>query len=60
VRDDLSLIQVKYEPASAVKFEIAKRVPMSALGQKRTLRSAQPMSAILPKADMDQQGSDVR
>jgi hypothetical protein len=34
--------------------------PMSALGQKRTLRRVCVMSALPPKADMDQHGSDVR
>jgi hypothetical protein len=33
---------------------------MSALGQKQTLASEQPMSALPPKADMDQHGCDVR
>jgi hypothetical protein len=33
---------------------------MSALGQKRTLRRLKPMSALPPKADMDQHGCDVR
>jgi Tripartite tricarboxylate transporter family receptor len=33
---------------------------MSALGQKRTFASDQPMSALPPKADMDQHGRDVR
>jgi len=33
---------------------------MSALGQKRTLRGVRPMSALPPKADMDQDGRDVR
>jgi hypothetical protein len=34
--------------------------PMSALGQKRTLRGVRPMSALPPKADIDQHGCDVR
>jgi hypothetical protein len=34
--------------------------PMSALGQKQTSRHLQPMSALPPKADMDQHGRDVR
>src|SRR6516164_1350030 len=33
---------------------------MSALGQKQTLGRARRMSALPPKADMDQQGCDVR
>jgi hypothetical protein len=33
--------------------------PMSALGQKRTLTHLRPMSALPPKADMDQHGRDV-
>jgi hypothetical protein len=33
---------------------------MSALGQKQTSRPEISMSALLPKADMDQQGHDVR
>jgi hypothetical protein len=33
---------------------------MSALGQKRTLEDLQAMSALPPKADMDQHGPDVR
>jgi hypothetical protein len=33
---------------------------MSALGQKRTFRSAQPMSAILPKADIHWSDWNVR
>ena len=33
---------------------------MSALGQKRTLKDVQSMSALPPKADIDQQGRDVR
>jgi hypothetical protein len=33
---------------------------MSALGQKQTLRHLRPMSALPPKADMDQSGCDVR
>ena len=33
---------------------------MSALGQKRTLANVRVMSALPPKADMDQQGRDVR
>ena len=33
---------------------------MSALGQKRTSEYARPMSALPPKADMDQLGWDVR
>src|SRR6516162_11188430 len=33
---------------------------MSALGQKRTFRNVAPMSALPPKADMDQSGCDVR
>jgi hypothetical protein len=33
---------------------------MSALGQKRTLRCILVMSALPPKADMDQYGRDVR
>src|SRR5262249_48084263 len=35
-------------------------LPMSALGQKQTLQSVRPMSALPPKADMDQRGCDVR
>src|SRR6516165_10971571 len=37
----------------AVRYAQADR-PMSALGQKRTLRGVRPMSALPPKADMDQ------
>ena len=33
---------------------------MSALGQKQTFRNVRAMSALPPKADMDQQGRDVR
>jgi hypothetical protein len=33
---------------------------MSALGQKRTLRNVQPMSALPPKADIPGRQSDVR
>jgi len=33
---------------------------MSALGQKRTLECVRAMSALPPKADIDQQGCDVR
>ena len=33
---------------------------MSALGQKQTFSDLQPMSALPPKADMDQHGRDVR
>src|SRR5262245_28627341 len=33
---------------------------MSALGQKRTLRLLERMSALPPKADMDRHGRDVR
>src|SRR6516225_2144117 len=36
------------------------RPPMSALGQKQTSELVQPMSALPPKADMDQSGCDVR
>jgi hypothetical protein len=32
----------------------------SALGQKQTSKQIQPMSALPPKADMDQSGRDVR
>jgi len=35
-------------------------LPMSALGQKRTLRSAEGMSALPPKADIGTQSHDVR
>src|SRR5262249_15570446 len=34
--------------------------PMSALGQKQTWKLVRVMSALPPKADMDQQGRDVR
>jgi hypothetical protein len=34
--------------------------PMSALGQKRTLRLASPMSALPPKADIGERNWDVR
>ena len=34
--------------------------PMSALGQKQTFTRLQPMSALPPKADMDQHRGDVR
>ena len=33
---------------------------MSALGQKQTLRGVSPMSALPPKADIDQHACDVR
>jgi hypothetical protein len=33
---------------------------MSALGQKRTFGEDETMSALPPKADMDQDGRDVR
>ena|SRR5215469_7860598 len=33
---------------------------MSALGQNQTFRDFRPMSALLPKADRDHQGCDVR
>ena len=33
---------------------------MSALGQKQTSRHLQPMSALPPKADMDQHDCNVR
>jgi hypothetical protein len=33
---------------------------MSALGHKRTFRDVQAMSALLPKADIDRCGRDVR
>src|SRR5215472_16164145 len=33
---------------------------MSALGQKRTLQSMEPMSALPPKADIETQSRDVR
>jgi hypothetical protein len=33
---------------------------MSALGQKQTLANFRVMSALPPKADMDQSGCDVR
>jgi hypothetical protein len=33
---------------------------MSALGQKRTLLGVRPMSALPPKADIDQHGRDDR
>jgi hypothetical protein len=35
-------------------------VAMSALGQKQTLQSARPMSALPPKADMGTRPRDVR
>src|SRR5215471_19432405 len=35
-------------------------LPMSALGQKRTLKRLDPMSALPPKADMDKNGRYVR
>jgi hypothetical protein len=35
-------------------------MPMSAMGQKQTLQGVRVMSAIPPKAGMDQQGGDVR
>jgi hypothetical protein len=35
-------------------------LPMSALGQKRTLRLVRLMSAIPPKADIDEGGCYVR
>ena len=37
-----------------------RRPGMSALGQKRTFRDAEAMSALPPKADIDEQGCDVR
>src|SRR5215469_10977756 len=36
------------------------RLPMSALGQKRTWQSVSPMSALPPKADIDPQSANVR
>jgi hypothetical protein len=33
---------------------------MSALGQKQTLQSVEPMSALSPKADIETQSRDVR
>ena len=33
---------------------------MSALGQKQTLQSVRPMSALPPKADIETQSRDVR
>jgi hypothetical protein len=33
--------------------------PMSAMGQKQTLKRFQPMSALLPKADIGTQSRDV-
>src|SRR5215472_14483284 len=51
-------------PELAVQFRIQARLtrtrPMSALGHKRTLRHLRSMSALPPKADMDQNGRDVR
>src|SRR5262249_15827947 len=42
------------EPISDARPEGAGAMPsMSALGQKRTLKRLQPMSALPPKADMD-------
>jgi hypothetical protein len=35
-------------------------LPMSALGQKRTLRRIKPMSALLPKADIEGYSPNVR
>jgi hypothetical protein len=35
-------------------------MPMSALGQKQTLQSVRPMSALPPKADIGTQPRDVR
>jgi hypothetical protein len=35
-------------------------VPRSATDQKQTLRCVQPMSALLPKADIAEQSLDVR
>ena len=44
-----------------MKFLLSSlRKAMSALGQKRTLERFHPMSALPPKADMDQSGCDVR
>jgi hypothetical protein len=36
------------------------KLPMSALGQKQTWMHVRVMSALPPKADMDQHGRDVR
>jgi len=42
------------------KADIARRCPMSALGQKRTLQSVRPMSALPPKADISECDRNVR
>src|SRR5262249_7231492 len=42
------------------KFSHSKRVPMSALGQKRTLCGVRSMSALPPKADIGTQSRNVR
>ena len=44
----------------AVNPDSSVAVPMSALGQKQTLQSVRPMSALPPKADIGTQPRDVR
>jgi hypothetical protein len=47
------LLRVAGDGASyRVKITVGVGRPMSALGQKQTLRCIQPMSALLPKADI--------
>jgi hypothetical protein len=46
--------------AAGVVRHSKNQAAMSALGQKQTLRLLEGMSALLPKADMDQPGCDVR
>ena len=45
------------EPPAAISQGL---ILMAELGQKRTLTSAWAMSALPPKADIDQSGRDVR
>src|SRR6516165_8718060 len=44
----------------AGQLAVSIEVSMSALGQKRTFSEVCAMSALLPKADMDQHGRDIR
>ena len=48
-----------YHTARAVVHHSKFGWPMSALGQKQTLQSVRPMSALPPKADIDRACSDV-
>jgi hypothetical protein len=46
--------------STAILHRSNSQRPMSALGQKRTLRRARAMSALLPKADIAKRDRDVR